>query len=277
MKRGFTLIEVLVTMAIVAILAGIMVPAVWKFWESQEIQTTKDRLNALKLAMVGDRSMIQNGIRTSYGFVGDNGELPFANTSSSLSALINRPASGYPHWNGPYMSGFDPATYRKDAWGHNFDFRVCLTDSRYLSGTLRSGGLNGRLDAAYDPCESSNSATFCMGDDICVPLDLKEVAPTDTVKGNVSVTSSTAPTAHRIFVEDFAGLTTLTTACIAAPPPFSTYSAKGFRLPIGNARIYGKSYSTTGCTEPALGESLKYNMFISDGLSTMPYNLNLTY
>ena len=85
MKRGFTLIEVLVTMAIVSILAGIMVPAVWKFWESQDVQTTRERIKTLKLAMVGDRSLIQNGIRTSYGFVGDNGELPFANSSSSAS------------------------------------------------------------------------------------------------------------------------------------------------------------------------------------------------
>jgi len=272
-------------MAVVSILAGIMVPAVWKFWEAQEVQTTKERLNALKLAMVGDKNLIQNGIRTSYGFVGDNGELPFANSSSSasLAFLVNRPASDYPHWNGPYLSGFDPAVYRKDAWGKSIDYRACMSaDNRYLSGTLRSGGLDGILNAAYDPCEPSSSTTFCLGDDICVPLDLKEVAPTDTVKGNVTITFTSAPVSHRIFVEDSGGLVTLSSNCIdlgASPssPVFGLYSAKGVRLPIGNARIYGKRHQIAGCADPTPLESQKYNMFISDGLSTMPYNLNLTY
>ncbi len=287
MKRGFTLIEVLVTMAIISILAGIFVPISWKFWESQEIQTTKERLNALKVAMVGDKNLIQNGIRTSYGFVGDNGELPFANSSSSasLSFLVTRPANGYAHWNGPYMSGYDPAVYRTDSWGNALDYRTCITpDNRYLSGTLRSGGLNGKLEAAYDPCDFNGSATFCIGDDICESLDIKEVAPTDVVKGNI--TNTFAPPAlalaHRIFIEDFGGLTTLVSNCLTlgpspTSPVFGTYSAKGTRLPIGNASIYGKLYDTIDCTDLNPKVSSKNNIFIGNGLSTMYYNLNLTY
>jgi prepilin-type N-terminal cleavage/methylation domain-containing protein len=283
MKRGFTLIEVLVTMAIVSILAGIMVPAAWKMWESQEIQTTRDRLNTLKLAMIGDKNLVQNGIRTSYGFVGDNGELPFANSSSSasLSFLVNRPLNDYPHWNGPYMSGFEPTEYRKDAWGNAIDYRACITsDDRYLSGALRSGGLNGKLDAAYDSCDSNNSATFCIGDDICVALDLKEVAPAEVIKGNVSSSFTGSNKSHKIFVERADGSTPpLSSSCLplVTSPVFGVYSAKGARLPIGNAKIYGTFYSDLNCTTLVPTTSPKYNIFISDGLSAVPYNLNLTY
>lgn len=283
MKRGFTLTEVLVTMAIISILAGMMVPAVWKWWESQEEQTTKERLEALKHGMVGNKSLIQNGIRTSYGFVGDNGELPFANSSSSasLSFLVNRPTSGYPHWNGPYISGFDPAVYRKDAWGHPVDYRVCVTtDGRFLSGALRSGGIDGTLGAAYDPCAASGSANFCVGDDICVPLDIAEVAPTTKIKGNLSITigSSTTNSYYKIYVEDTGELASLSSNCLSVSPLFGNYSVSGVRLPIGNAYIYGKLQENSDCSDTSKTVvSAKNNIFLSDNISTLLYNLNLSF
>jgi len=65
--QGFTLIEVIVVMAIVAILAGIMVPFVYRVWEGDEIELTRERMGEIKKALVGDPRLIQNGIRTNYG------------------------------------------------------------------------------------------------------------------------------------------------------------------------------------------------------------------
>lgn len=271
MKRGFTLIEVLVTMAIVSILAGMMIPAVWKMWESQEVQTTKERLNALKLAMVGDRSLIQNGIRTSYGFVGDNGELPFGNISArgGLKYLISNPAPEYPAWNGPYLSGFDPATYIVDAWGKPFRYTLVNNldgyGNRYLSGEIRSAGPNGFLDNA---------------DDIFVVLSDKEVAPTHRIQGNFSFANLTGKSANFEVrfsdPESSVGERTLASVCKTKTtfPNFSTIfpnAAAPVKLPIGKISITGNLYNDSNCTTPA-GKS-QYDYFVSDNISSLYINL----
>jgi prepilin-type N-terminal cleavage/methylation domain-containing protein len=167
MRRGFTLIEVLVTMTIISILAGMMIPSVWKFWESQEVQTTKERLNVLKIAMIGDKNLIQNGNRTSYGFVGDYGELPIQGQLSTASLRAYIPG------------GYNADTYN-DAWGRRFRYTAYDNlpgyEGRFLSGQLCSDGLDGITGNA---------------DDICITLNSAEVAPTDRLKGQFSFTNIT--------------------------------------------------------------------------------------
>jgi prepilin-type N-terminal cleavage/methylation domain-containing protein len=269
MKRGFTLIELLVTMTIVSVLAGIMVPMAWKWWESQDLQTTKERMDILKRAMVGDKSLIQNGIRTSYGFVGDNGELPFANSSSSasLSFLINRPPSGYLHWNGPYLSGFEPSEYRRDAWGHPFRYTVRNDlegyGNRYLSGEIRSAGLDGVFDT---------------NDDLVVEINIKEVAPTYRLEGNFSSSGVNGKSGVLEITyknpEDPSGEPTIFSGCKSPFTNFTTVipnAAFPIRLPIGKVAITTRLYSSASCTTPK-GKS-QTNYFISDNISRLSVNL----
>jgi prepilin-type N-terminal cleavage/methylation domain-containing protein len=181
-KNAFTLIEVMVVMAIISILAGMLMPVAWRFWESEEIATTRQRLEDLKLAMVGNRNLIQDGIRRSYGFVGDNGELPFGNMTAAggLKYLANKPPSGYPKWSGSYMKGgFDPSTYTIDAWGRTFTYTPNhypgTEPFRYVSGEIRSYGPNGIPND---------------DDDIFVTIEEKEVTPTARYKGKIPVFST---------------------------------------------------------------------------------------
>lgn len=289
--KAFTLIEVMVVMAIISILAGMLAPSLWRFWESEEIATTKERMKELKKAMVGDPNIIQTGIRTSYGFVGDNGELPFANNSSatSLGYLVTRPspASGYPHWSGPYMSGFDPAVFRKDAWGSTFRYYLCPSpDNRYLSGAIRSGGPNGILDRTYGECDTKEMANFCVGDDICIALDQKEVAPTNRIQGNFVFANVTANSARfEVTYRDpnaAGGEATLQSGCKSktnnvAFPNFTTLfptDASPIYLPIGKVTIRSKLYKTGDCsagTETAKSGFADY--FITDNTSRFLVNL----
>ncbi|MDD2364859.1 MAG: prepilin-type N-terminal cleavage/methylation domain-containing protein [Desulfuromonadaceae bacterium] len=291
-EKAFTLIEVMVVMAIISILAGMMVPAAWKFWEGEEIATTRERLEELKIAIVGNKKAQQTGIRTMFGFVGDNGELPFCNYSTSvqaysLSLLVNKPNIGcdYPYWKGPYMSGFDPAEVFKDAWGRDVSYYFCKSeDDRYLSGALRSAGLDGGFHHNYDECDTERSSTFCEGDDICVALDRLEVAPTYRIQGNFAFKNltSTGSNSARIAITyrdptTVGGDQTFDIGCKtktdAAFPNFTTLVVKDSvqrYLPIGKVIFKAKYYAGENCTGSETSDFVDY--FIQDNTNKVFIN-----
>jgi len=258
MKRGFTLIEVLVTLAIVSILAGMIVPAVWKFWEGQEVQTTKERLSALKLAMVGDKSLVQNGIRTSYGFVGDFGELPVQGQLSTASLRT-------------YIPGGYTSDAYNDAWGRSFRYTVYDNlpgyDGRFLSGKICSDGLDGI---------SGNS------DDICVDIPVSEVAPTHRIQGNFVFVNTMASYSSARFEVTFknpndpSGETSILSGCKTAFPNFTTLfssPSSPVNLPIGKATIKTKAYKNLNCPGSPTASSGTMDYFISDNVSRLLLNL----
>lgn len=172
MNRGFTLIEVIVVIAIVSILAGVMIPFIYRVWESADVETTKERMSDLKKAMVGDPRLIQNGVRIHYGYVGDCGGLP-----SALEILVDegKGKAECPGWNGPYLpAGFNSGDYNKDAWGEEIIYDP-------LAGRLISKGANKTLETCNDNDKDS--------DDICLNIynnEINEAKPVNKITGNIN-------------------------------------------------------------------------------------------
>jgi hypothetical protein len=250
-----------------------IVPAAWKVWENQEVQATKDRLNALKTALVGDRNLQQNGIRTSYGFVGDVGELPFGAATSlgGLKYLIANPAPAYPNWNGPYLSGFDSTTYAQDAWGRRVSYTLQNSldgfANRHLSGEIRSAGPDGIMGNA---------------DDIRVEISGKETAPTYRMQGNIIYTGTGNYSAKiKVTFRDPlkpSGETTTISACKNVFPNFSSTIQDGgvpVSLPIGRAAISTELYTGPDCTSSITASGL-IDYFVSDNISRLLVNLPVT-
>jgi general secretion pathway protein G len=280
-NRGFTLIEIIVAMAILSIMAGTLVPLLYKTWESNEIAVTRGRMLELKKAMVGDRALVQQGIRTHYGFAGDNGLLP-----TGIQDLVSDSGS-FANWNGPYLGGFDPATYASDAWGNGIAYvrhnPFLAVSGLSVAATLRSAGPDRTFGTGDDIDEISDLALQILGDDVW---------PTEKMQGNRSYTFSAAPAApatnyyadlqvnynteagsemggEKIVSCDSMGVDTATTY------PFTVSKSFTFdltdNLPVGRVVLSSSLFSDSACTNLVLAET-DVAIFVSDGQKTIFVN-----
>jgi general secretion pathway protein G len=101
-QTGFTLLELLVVMAIIGLLASYVAPRFFDQIGKSEIKTTRAQLDALDKALGTYRL--------------DTGHYP--STEQGLRALVEGPADE-PRWGGPYLTKLLPA----DPWGNAYLYR----------------------------------------------------------------------------------------------------------------------------------------------------------
>jgi general secretion pathway protein G len=118
-SKGFTLIEVIVVIAVLATLAGMLTPLAMRLVERQEGDLTEQRLKAAYQAVAGSWD------QGDFGFLGDIGRLP-----NSLDELVLRgslPAYAVGAngvglgWRGPYIQTIGE-DFKRDAWGRPLVF-----------------------------------------------------------------------------------------------------------------------------------------------------------
>ena len=131
--RGFSLVELVVVIIIIGILSTVGIRSILRGTENARVQETMREMEAIVKAVIGDPSLVANGVRTDFGYVGDCGAWP-----TSPNNLITNP--GYPNWSGPYIStGFDenPNDFIQDAWGNNYAFtQTTIQSTEGGSGSL---------------------------------------------------------------------------------------------------------------------------------------------
>jgi prepilin-type N-terminal cleavage/methylation domain-containing protein len=140
-SEGFTLIEVIVVIAILAIVAGAMAPLASRAIDSARQDQTLKRQQLIYQTIFGDASA------PGSGFLSDIGRLPTTDLAE-LAVIGNLPAysikacgvgSG---WRGPYLlDGVDSSGRPLDGWGTPMDL---------VGGQIRSAGPDHDMTTAAD-------------------------------------------------------------------------------------------------------------------------------
>ncbi len=153
-RAGFTLIEVIIIVAIISIIASIAVPYAFKLINQEKRSSTMKEMESLQTAILGDPSMSEGG------YVGDMGVLPINN---DLRALVQRiygsvvQPSGQTDtygvkygWFGPYLNtGFDSTAFMEDEWGTPYRYGDPGTGQIRSAGEDRTFGTSD--DIIYPP------------------------------------------------------------------------------------------------------------------------------
>jgi general secretion pathway protein G len=100
---GFTLVELLVVLAILGLLAGLVGPQVMKFLGSSKSKTAKLQIEDLVATM--DLYRLETG--------------RYPTGEEGLEALVTKPGNAA-NWNGPYLKKGDVP---KDPWGFEYQYR----------------------------------------------------------------------------------------------------------------------------------------------------------
>jgi type II secretory pathway pseudopilin PulG len=120
-KSGFTLIELVLIVALLGIVAAVGVPSILRLLDTSKVNATKAELSELKKAIVGDALVSAGGVYASHGYENDTGHPP-----SRLQDLVAKPDSVPTFdivtgigWNGPYIDSAG-VSYLYDAWGSEY-------------------------------------------------------------------------------------------------------------------------------------------------------------
>lgn len=134
-ERGFTLIEVLVVITIIALVMGLVGPRVLNYLGESKVKAAKIQIESLASAI--DLYFL------------DTGQIP--SSSEGLTALIQRPGSA-PGWNGPYLRG---TVVPKDPWGRPYMYRSPGQNGSYDIVSYGSDGQEGGSGLAADIASSA--------------------------------------------------------------------------------------------------------------------------
>jgi general secretion pathway protein G len=131
-QRGFTLLEILVVIAILGLLIGLVAPAALRQLGFARVSVTKQSIE--RIGSVLDMYKLDVG--------------SYPDSDQGLRALVERP-TGVETWNGPYVKGGVPV----DPWNHQYTYRIPST----------------RAGHDYDLCSPGPSGGSTSSDAICNP------------------------------------------------------------------------------------------------------------
>jgi len=99
-QRGFTLVELLLVLVILALIAGLVLPGIIGKAESAKVKAAASQISRISMSV--ESYYLDTGV-----------------TPSSLDELVDEP-TGVTGWNGPYIKN----SLLKDPWGEPYKYSV---------------------------------------------------------------------------------------------------------------------------------------------------------
>lgn len=176
-SRGFSLIEIIVAVAIMSILAAAVVPVVYKQIDQARYKRITQDLQSIYEAAMGKPQ------ENYFGFVGDVGRLP-----DSIPQLISGTGQGAA-WNGPYLSGVTATV--KDPYGKAYVFDK--SPIRVRSWGIDRTNNNGTGDDVFYPANSVGAFKGALDVQVYVNGRLIADAAQDQVTATLSYANNGTP------------------------------------------------------------------------------------
>jgi type II secretory pathway pseudopilin PulG len=124
-KSGYTVIELVVILGIIAVLGGIITPLALNIISAKREQATREELKTIKQAIIGEAKKTADGEEFTFGFVGDVGNIP--TTLDELKSPGALPDFSFDiaknmgaGWNGPYMMEQFGGDFKEDPYGAEY-------------------------------------------------------------------------------------------------------------------------------------------------------------
>jgi len=237
---GFTLIEVIVVIAVISILAAMAVPYAVKIIDQSREEATKKQMEEIHRAIMGDPK------GPTAGYLGDMGRLPTAPPAAVLTNLNTQGTQAIPStgtlgvkygWYGPYVKiGYSAGAYLVDGWG------TPLVYNSPGAGQITSFGPN-RVAGGGDDIVYPSSPVVPTGR-LLVNLQVWDVAA-GLYRLNPAPAQVTAMGVTFYYSNN--GTQTSVSAVLPLAPPFSfTGYHAGLHAVTGTCQLVGSPAAVTG-------------------------------
>lgn len=171
-RLGFTLMEIMVVIIVIAVLASVAGPMIGSITDQGRASATKSKLSALKSAMIAYQNDVGRfpfcgastvaNMATSYTGASNDclGLTPESNVlvNEELGCVSFGITNYTRRWKGPYMDS-DPGDFMMDSWGTKIEY---LTVAGHTQIYLQSAGADmafGDINDAMNPDAVGNGDT----------------------------------------------------------------------------------------------------------------------
>lgn len=161
-KSGFTLIETIAVLAIIAALGATITPLVFQFMSNKRERDTIAELKEFKRGIIGNPEIVTKEVRTDFGYIGDMGSVPtkiedLYQKGTQPGFTFDATKKTGAGWNGPYIDTSlveNLVSLKLDAYGNEYAYSTTeFTDTTVgatVSAKITSKGPDGTLNTADD-------------------------------------------------------------------------------------------------------------------------------